>query len=118
MKPKKHLGQHFLADASVLSAMVEAIAPRSRMSSGDWAGTWCVDAGVVASGHRVVAVELIAIVVGAEVLPDPHQRLTVLHADALSVAMAPVVPEPSVVGNLPYQITSPLLFKRRGSTDH
>jgi 16S rRNA (adenine1518-N6/adenine1519-N6)-dimethyltransferase len=118
LRPKKHFGQNFLADAH----LAERIARLATTPSGGTvveigAGLGALTTGLVARAARVVAIErdrdLVPVL--REDLADAiaDGRLEVLEADAKEAdypALLTSGPEPRVIaGNLPYQITGPLL---------
>jgi 16S rRNA (adenine1518-N6/adenine1519-N6)-dimethyltransferase len=108
---KKSLGQHFLVDVHYINRIVAAIRPQS--------GDLMVEIGpgpgaltrplLEALGHlHVVEVDrdMVARLQGE----FPTERLTIHQADALRFPFGDLGPDLRVVGNLPYNISSPLLF--------
>lgn len=117
LRPRKELGQHFLADARVLDRLVECIAPcpaDAILELG--AGPGVLTDRLLDAGARVVAVELdgaLAALLKQELGARPGFRL--VHADLVRVDPREVRREMSVerltlAGNLPYQLTSHVLF--------
>jgi 16S rRNA (adenine1518-N6/adenine1519-N6)-dimethyltransferase len=116
--PKKNLGQNFLVHPHQARRIVDAL-----MLTGDetvveiGAGLGALTVFLAQAARRVVALErdpALAQYLGGELFPETKavevRGQDVLHFDfpALSREVGrPLV----VVGNLPYQITSPLLFK-------
>ena len=116
VRPKKRLGQHFLTDAAAVQAIADAVrAP---------AGSHVVEIG---PGEGVLTAELLRTypnLTAIEVDPDAayHLRhrfpaLDLREADVLDVDWpalraehGPDTAPLTVVGNLPYYITSPILF--------
>lgn len=100
------LGQHFLSDPSILGRIADAagIAPgETVLEIGPGKGT--LTAALAARATRVVAIEAdgrLAEALRARALPN----VEVVHGDALRVEW-PVAQR--VCGNIPYQITSPLI---------
>ena len=111
--PKKHLGQHFLTDPHYLHQCVACLHANDQTP-------WLeIGPGLGALTTQLLPLtqQLTAIEKDADVLPTLEQRtatlgeLTIIHQDALAVDYAALLTQPTrVVGNLPYQITSPLLF--------
>ena len=108
-RPRKRFGQHFLHDPGVLARLVEAIAPQ--------AGELVVEIGpgegvlTRALAQRGAALEAI------EIDRDLAARLSAelpavkVHcADALEFDYAKLPPAMRLAGNLPYNISTPLLF--------
>lgn len=114
LAPRKHLGQHFLADDNIARKIAAAIAPQREdvmveIGSGEGALTVHL-ANLV---RRLYAIELDDR--AAEVLEDKFgEAITLIRGDALQVSLRELSMQTGerlrVVGNIPYQITSPLLF--------
>ncbi len=111
--PRKRFGQHFLNDGGIIAAIVDAIAPR--------AGQTVVEIGPGLGALTQPLVERLGHLIVVELDRDLAARLrlrtdlTVVEADVLKVdftALADAAPAPSirVVGNLPYNISTPILF--------
>jgi 16S rRNA (adenine1518-N6/adenine1519-N6)-dimethyltransferase len=108
---KKALGQHFLVDNHYIQRIVAAIRPG--------AGERMVEIGpgpgaltrplLEILGHLDV-VELDRDMVARLQAEFPFERLTIHQADALRFPFGDLGPDLRVVGNLPYNISSPLLF--------
>ncbi|HWH03678.1 MAG TPA: 16S rRNA (adenine(1518)-N(6)/adenine(1519)-N(6))-dimethyltransferase RsmA [Gemmatimonadales bacterium] len=127
MKPKKSLGQHFLSDVGILGRIADAleIAPgETVLEIGPGRGD--LTRQLLDRGARVVAIEkdtrLAAALAGAGSGKREAGSVTVIEGDALDVdwhaAVGTTLPTShvplpvfSVVGNIPYYITSPLLDK-------
>ena len=118
--PRKRFGQHFLTDPSVLAAIVGAIRPHSgerivEIGPGLGALTRCLLDEV---GH-LEAVEIDRDLVQALRRRWPAERLAVHEADALSFDFTALAAggRLRLVGNLPYNISSPLLIGLLGCRD-
>lgn len=116
---RKRFGQHFLADSAVIDAIVAAIDPRpgeALVEIGPGLGA-LTDALVPRCG-RLTIVEL-----DRDLAARLRHRteLDVVEADVLTVdfaALAGRLGAPlRVVGNLPYNISTPILFHLLGSVD-
>lgn len=114
---RKRFGQHFLADPQVLDAIVDAVDPQPgqalvEIGPGLGALTWPLlqrcRALTVVELDRDLAARL-----------RSHDGLTVIEADALTVdfsALARAKGQPlRLVGNLPYNISTPILFHLLGA---
>jgi 16S rRNA (adenine1518-N6/adenine1519-N6)-dimethyltransferase len=116
LRAKKSWGQNFLVDRGVLERIVRAAAPSGEDTVIEiGAGTGALTAPLAAAAGRVVAVErdpeMVAVLereLGAagNVVVAAEDAVAFDFARAAHDARRPIV----VVGNLPYQITSPLLF--------
>jgi 16S rRNA (adenine1518-N6/adenine1519-N6)-dimethyltransferase len=104
----RRLGQHFLRSGAV-ERLVALIAPQPDdvfLEIGPGAGALTLP--LAARCREIVAVELDDVL--AARLADRAKNVRVIHADALAVDFAALVPAGSrLVGNLPYAISSPLL---------
>lgn len=118
IRAKKSWSQNFLIDDRAYRAIVSAC----QLQPGDLAveigaGLGTLTSHLLATGAEVIAIERerdMCGVLHAEL--GAHPRLVLHEADALSVALASLVADRGspdklvVVGNLPYQIASPLIF--------
>jgi 16S rRNA (adenine1518-N6/adenine1519-N6)-dimethyltransferase len=112
---KKRLGQHFLHDPGVIRRIVDAIQPRpgDRMVE-IGGGPGALTAPLVERLERLHVVELDRDLAAA--LPSRvarPERLVVHEADALDFDFGALAEGPRslrVVGNLPYNVSTPLLF--------
>ncbi|MBK8006318.1 MAG: ribosomal RNA small subunit methyltransferase A [Gemmatimonadetes bacterium] len=112
MSPKKALGQHFLFDPGILSRIAELaeIAPgETVLEIGPGPGGLTRE--LLARSDRVIAIEK-----DRDLLPDLRERFPTLllaAGDALELDWHQLTgPGPvRIVGNIPYNITSPLLEK-------
>lgn len=114
--PRKRLGQHFLVSAAALRAILQAADLDRRDAVLEiGAGVGTLTAALAERAGSVVAVEVDPAVLPAlraVVAPYPHVR--VVHADAMAVDLAALLPEEGVrkvVANLPYRIASPLVVR-------
>jgi len=109
--PRKRFGQNFLADPHYVARIVAAIAP----AEGDnlveiGPGPGALTAPLVARTGRIAAIEIdrdLAARLAAAFAPE---RLALVVGDALEFDFARLGPRLRVVGNLPYYISTPLLF--------
>ncbi len=120
LRPKYSFGQNFLADERLASRIAEACAARGGSVVELGAGLGALTRPLLASGVEfVLAVERdrdLVPALGQELSAEVAAgRLSILEQDAKSVDFVTALsgrPRPHVVaGNLPYQITGPLLEK-------
>ena len=118
-RPKRSLGQNFLVDPSLRRRIVEEarVGPGEtvlEIGPGKGALTEGLLAQVEEQGGHLVLVELDdALAADLEERFRGHPSVTVLHQSILDLSPAAVTPEPEklrVVGNIPYNLTSPILF--------
>lgn len=108
---RKSLGQNFLVDPSALDAIADATGSGAlAIEIGPGPGT--LTERLLERFERVVAVEKDARMVEIlEALPGAD-RLEVLRADVLDTDLTPhLVGRAPVAGNIPYNITTPILLK-------
>ena len=113
-RPRKRFGQHFLIDDGITDQVISLIAP----CSGDHVvevgpGRGALTTPLLRSGCRLTIVELdrdLAAEWAAEALNQ--ERLTVIQDDALRIDLDAVAGGRPIrlVGNLPYNVSTPLLF--------
>lgn len=113
--PRKRFGQHFLHDRQVISRIIDAIAPRP--------GDHLVEVG---PGEGALTERLLAVTDHLDVIEidrdlaanlrnrtDWHDRLIVHEGDVLRFDFGSLAADTPlrIVGNLPYNISTPLLFR-------
>jgi 16S rRNA (adenine1518-N6/adenine1519-N6)-dimethyltransferase len=125
-RARKRFGQHFLSDPAIIGALVDAIAPRP--------GQLMVEIGPGLAALTQPLVERLGHLTVIELDRDlaqrlrAHPQLRVIESDVLRVDLATLVPAPDpapcavdapeaapaprlrMVGNLPYNLSSPILF--------
>jgi 16S rRNA (adenine1518-N6/adenine1519-N6)-dimethyltransferase len=111
--PRKRFGQHFLADRGIVEAIVDAIDPRP--------GQAMVEIGPGLAALTQPLVERLGHLTVIELDRDlaarlrDHPQLTVIESDVLKVDFSGIQRTSDalrlrVVGNLPYNISTPILF--------
>jgi len=113
-RPKRRFGQHFLSNPRILDRIADALACAAGtpvLEIGPGQGT--LTAALLARGATVTAIE-----VDRDLVPGLRIRLPearILEGDALALdwieAIRPAQPPFLVTGNIPYNITSPLIDK-------
>ena len=116
-RPKKSFGQHFLHDQRYIGQIVSMIAPRP----GDTVIEIGPGEGALTLPLLKAAGKLTAIELDTDLIPGLQSRaasvgeLQIIHADVLKVdftalAQSLGVERLRIAGNLPYYISSPILF--------
>lgn|SRR5690606_2087825 len=108
---RKRFGQHFLVDEAIIDQIVRAIHPQSddlMVEIGP--GLSALTAPLLQSVQRLNVVELDRDLAARLRMKWEPDRLNVIEADALTVDFSLLGTSLRVVGNLPYNISSPLLF--------
>jgi len=113
--PRKRFGQHFLTDQGIIECIVQAIAPK--------AGQAMVEIGPGLAALTQPLVERLGQLTVIELDRDlarqlrQHPQLAVVEADVLKVDFTQLAKDACagiqklrVVGNLPYNISTPILF--------
>jgi 16S rRNA (adenine1518-N6/adenine1519-N6)-dimethyltransferase len=111
---RKRFGQHFLVDDSVLVAIAQAVAPRPGQTLVEIGpGLGALTEHLLGHIDRLHAVEIDRDLVARLQRRFPAQRLVLHEADALSFDFGALASgrELRLVGNLPYNISSPLLVR-------
>lgn len=116
---KKSLGQHFLVDENIL----KKIATAAQLTHEDvvieiGAGIGTLTQELAQRAGRVIAVEI-----DARLIPllrehlRPYANVSIVHQDFLQFDLHSVISECklSIVGNLPYNVTAPILEKLIGA---
>jgi len=112
---RKRFGQHFLSDASVIDAIVRAIAPAHDDAIVEIGpGLGALTAPLTTRLARLSVIELDRDLAAQLRRRYPPETLYLIEADALTVDFAELGKTLGqrlrIVGNLPYNISSPLLF--------
>lgn len=116
-RPKKSFGQHFLHEKRYIERIVSAISPRAEdfvVEIGPGEGALTLP--LLAAAGKLTAIEL-----DTDLIPDLKARaasvgeLHIIHSDVLKVDFTALahrqgVERLRVAGNLPYYISSPILF--------
>jgi 16S rRNA (adenine1518-N6/adenine1519-N6)-dimethyltransferase len=116
---RRRFGQHFLTDTAVIDAIVAAIAPRPGEALVEIGpGLGAMTDPLVARCGRLAVIEL-----DRDLAARLRRRreLDVIEADVLAVDFAALAQRLGarlrVVGNLPYNISTPILFHLLGAVD-
>ena len=108
---RKRFGQNFLVDQTVISSIVRAIAPqRSDRLLEIGPGLSALTAPLLDCLDHLTVIEIDRDLAARLRNRYPADRLTIVNADALQTDFAQFGEGLRVVGNLPYNISSPLLF--------
>jgi 16S rRNA (adenine1518-N6/adenine1519-N6)-dimethyltransferase len=112
--PRKRFAQHFLSDPTILGRIADALAPGPRETVVEIGpGRGALTERFAARAGRVVAIEVdrdLASMLRHRYASVP--RVTIVEADALDVSWSELAGGDFLLaGNLPYNLTTPLLFK-------
>ena len=109
---RKRFGQNFLVDAHYVTKIVDAIEPQpgdNLVEIGP--GLAALTGRLIERAGRIHAIEIDRDLAQRLAAQFPPDKLTLHVADALAFDYASLGPRLRVVGNLPYNISSPLLFR-------
>lgn len=115
MRAKRSLGQNFLVDPNIQRRIVEAVeATPTDVIIEIGPGRGALTHRLAGTGARLVAVELDTALAAA--LQDRYRgepAVDIVHGDVLDFdpAAMGIDDPPLVVGNIPYNITTPILFR-------
>jgi 16S rRNA (adenine1518-N6/adenine1519-N6)-dimethyltransferase len=111
-RPRKRFGQNFLEDLSIIHHILEVIHPKpddNMLEIGP--GLGALTRPLLKYINKLTAIELdMDLHAHLTALPENTQKLTLIQADALTVDFSQFGPQLRVIGNLPYNISTPLLF--------
>ncbi|MGP1665108.1 MAG: 16S rRNA (adenine(1518)-N(6)/adenine(1519)-N(6))-dimethyltransferase RsmA [Rhodanobacter sp.] len=116
-RPKKSFGQHFLHDTRYINSIVSAIAPQpSDFVLEIGPGEGALTLPLLAVAGKLTAIELDTDLIPAlQARAAPVGELQIIQADVLQVDFSALaqrhgVEQWRIAGNLPYYISSPILF--------
>jgi 16S rRNA (adenine1518-N6/adenine1519-N6)-dimethyltransferase len=113
---RKRFGQHFLADRSVIERIIAAIDPRPADHMVEIGpGLGALTGPLLERVGHLHVVEIDRDLSAGLRRGYPPERLTVHEGDALRFDFAALPAPLRVVGNLPYSISTPLLFHLAGA---
>ena len=109
--PRKRFGQNFLVDRSVIARIVEAIDPHPTDKLVEIGpGLGALTAPLLERVPRLQVIELDRDLAARLRASYPPERLTVHEGDALRFDFSMLAGPMRILGNLPYNISTPLLF--------
>ncbi len=112
-RPKKHLGQHFLQDPGIISKIIET----AEVNKDDVIVEIGPGRGALTFRMAEMASEVIAIEIDHSIVESLNERaasypnLSIVEADALQFHYHEIGTRFKVVANLPYYISTPILFR-------
>lgn len=111
-RARKRFGQHFLSDAGVINDIVSAVAARSDDTLVEIGpGQGAITRPLAASGAELHAIEFDRdLAAQLRVTFQDFENVHIQEADALKFDFATLGDNLRIVGNLPYNISTPLLF--------
>jgi 16S rRNA (adenine1518-N6/adenine1519-N6)-dimethyltransferase len=117
-RAKKRFGQHFLTDRHYVERIVRAIAPQPRDAMVEIGpGTGILTRELVPRLEHLHVVEIDRELAAALRAQFPREKLTVHEGDALDFDFTSLPAPLRVVGNLPYNVSTPILFAMASIAD-
>lgn len=108
---RKRFGQNFLVDDGIISAIVSAINPQSGDTMVEIGpGLGAISEPLLARLDHLHVVEIDRDLIARLQRQHSRERMTIHEADALAFDFAGIGSDLRLVGNLPYNISTPLLF--------
>jgi len=119
-RARKRFGQHFLTDPGVIDAIISAVAPsRNDVIVEIGPGQGAITRSLAARAGALHAVELDRdLAARMRMEYGAVSNVTIHEADALKFDFATLGKSLRIVGNLPYNISTPLLFHLLGIRHH
>lgn len=113
VKPKKHLGQHFLRDESIAEQIVEALSPpqESRVVLEVGPGTGVLSKRLIEKKLDFYAYDLDEESIAYLKVHYPFHMDRFLYQDFLRLDLAQFQSDIAIIGNFPYNISSQLFFQ-------
>jgi len=115
--PRKRFGQHFLIDQSVLQRIVDVVSLQENQIVVEIGpGTGLLTDALLQRVSSLIAIEIDRDLVNRLIKKYPENQLTVVQADILQFDFLSLIAHHKqkekliLVGNLPYNISTPLIF--------
>lgn len=117
VRPKKHLGQHFLLDENIASKIVENLSSDTFPILEIGPGMGVLTKYLIAKFPKnlsVIEIDTESIIY----LKEKYPELNIIEGDFLKLNLSEISPEKfSIIGNFPYNISNPILFKVYENSD-
>lgn len=117
--PRKRFGQNFLIDQNIIQSLVNAIRPQpDDLMVEIGPGLGALTQPLLRTLNHLHVVELDRDIVAWMQSHYPAGQVTIHHCDALKFDFTTLGPRIRVVGNLPYNISTPILFHLLDNLPH
>ena len=108
---RKRFGQNFLVDSGIIAAIVSAIGPQKDQTLVEIGpGLGAITEPLMARLDHLHVVEIDRDLIARLKKQHTPERMTIHEGDALNFDFATIGKDLRLVGNLPYNISTPLLF--------
>ncbi len=110
-KAKKHFGQNFLVDQNIIADIIRAIRPEANDNMVEIGpGLGALTRPLLKTLGKLHVVEIDRDIIARLKTDYPQDKIVIHEGDALKFDFAELPAPLRIVGNLPYNISSPLLF--------
>ncbi len=110
-RPRKRFGQHFLIDRSIIDAILAILAPQPADNVVEIGpGLGALTQPLLEVLPQITVVEIDRDIAARLAAAWPPERLVIHQGDALDFDFSSLGSDLRLVGNLPYNISTPLLF--------
>lgn len=114
-KAKKHFGQNFLVDERIIADIIRAIRPEPADNMVEIGpGLGALTRPLLQQLNQLHVIEIDRDIIARLEKDYPQDKLVIHAGDALKFDLAQLPAPLRIVGNLPYNISSPLLFHFAG----
>lgn len=117
--PRRRFGQNFLVDSAVIAGIIAAISPQPNdLITEIGPGLGALTGPLLAGVKHMHVIEIDRDIVAQLKQDFPPEQLTIHEGDALKFDFATLGSDLRVIGNLPYNISTPILFHLAQSSPH
>lgn len=118
-RPRRRFGQNFLVDANMVDKIVRHIDPRPGQKVVEIGpGQGAMTRPILATGCDLTVIEIDRDLAASLRDSPEFAGLTVIEIDALKLKLGRFEQPVRLVGNLPYNISTPILFWAMGQLEH
>jgi 16S rRNA (adenine1518-N6/adenine1519-N6)-dimethyltransferase len=119
-RPRKRFGQNFLQNPHIIQNIIDALRPNAGQKVLEIGpGLGALTKPLLHALKQLTAIEIDTdLLAQLNTLPKACEELTLINADALSLDYQQWGPDLRIIGNLPYNISTPLLLHLLHQTAH
>ena len=110
IRPKKHLGQHFLSNITIASNITKLVSPHTKNLLEIGPGMGMLTQLLINNSYKIYVVEIDP--ESVRYLKSKFLNLTIFEGDFLKIKIKKEYPfNFTLIGNFPYNISNQILFK-------